>query len=322
MFQISLFIPIFLYSDAPYVGLYMGMNFRGEKEFCQRVKIASERLGWKTEEYNASKSNEPFDWILSFVPGQEGEARKKSYLMLFDPEHHYFNKSGHLSKSYYGFAGYLTTYENTQSLIRDLKGDSNRVYPRGWFATVQYVPYRQVEPKALFYFICHWGNRLKDQKYILLQNLLAEKPYARLYGSPNVGSRYGSAFQGTIPFDGESVIQKISDAGVCLVLHSDSHNKHKIPSGRIFEAASASAVIISDRNPFVVKTFKDTVLYVDEQLKGNELFRQIDNHMKWIQEHPEKALEMAKQAHEIFEKQFLLEEQLLGLYEFIESCRE
>ena len=103
------------------------------------------------------------------------------------------------------------------------------------------------------------------------------------------------------------------------MLHSESHHKYKIPSGRIFEAVAASAVVITDRNPFVMEHFGDSLLYIDQTLSGDEMFNQIDAHVMWIQNHPEEALEMAKRAHQIFEEKFLLEQQLLQFDEFHRS---
>ena len=54
-------------------------------------------------------------------------------------------------------------------------------------------------------------------------------------------------------------------------------------------------------------------LYVDHA--RDDLFEQIDAHMRWIKENPEEAKLKALKAHEIFLKKFTLEKQLSKLYE-------
>jgi hypothetical protein len=298
--------------DGRSICLIIREDFRGEQEFAERIKIACKNLNWKVTivNFSAFVDLDPhYDWILTLVPGKESISKENDYLILFDPVHHFFNM-GRLKKEYLDYAGYLTTYSNTDLLLKDVKYQ-NRVYHKRWYPSVQYRPYQTVNPTRLFYFIGHWGNRRDDIKYQKLQHELAKRDYTNLYGKPAFGITYGPAFKGPIEFDGESVINLISELGVSLILHSETHRNNKIPSGRIFEAAAASAVIISDLNPFIIEHFGDSVLYIDQDLSGEEMFEQIDAFMIWIQTHPEEALLMAQRAHQIFEENFLLESQLL-----------
>jgi hypothetical protein len=302
------------------IGLIVDKNFRGEYEFAERVKIACEKLQWEAyiSDVNFFKDTTAhYDWIFTLVHKKKCHLKSDNYLILFDPEHHFFNQDGRLKKSYLDYTGYLTIYENIDLLLKDKK----IVYDKKWYPTVQYQAYQKVTPTCLFYFIGHWGDRLLNDKYKILQHKLAEMSYAHLFGNPEVGDAYGKAFKGSLPYDGTSVIKKISEMGVCLVLHSKTHLKHEIPSGRIFEAAAASAVIISDLNPFVMKHFGDAVLYVNEELSGEEVFEQIDSHMRWIQKKPDEALKMAYRAHQIFEDCFTLEQQLLDFNDFRDAMK-
>ncbi len=119
---------------------------------------------------------------------------------------------------------------------------------------------------------------------------------------------------GPIPFDGSSVIDVLQQYGIVLILHSDIHNAEGIPSSRIFEAAAASTVIISDKNPFVEKHFKDSVFYIDTSLSMEEICCQILEHLENIYTNPKKAQMMAKIAHQIFSNNFEMSNQLLALY--------
>ncbi|PJD95007.1 MAG: hypothetical protein CK425_09690 [Parachlamydia sp.] len=325
-----LLLPLcFLYSQGgtyskPSICLIINEHFRGEREFAERMRIACERLSWKVAIYDPDsfkKADSHFDWIFTLVPDKEFSLKYDDYLILFDPVHHYFNQDGHLNEKYRGYTGYLTTYGNSELLLEDIKYKKKQFYPKRWYPTAHYRPYRKVTPTRLFYFIGHWGDRYYNHRYQTLQNELAQTNYANLFGNPSTGVSYGKAFKGDIKYDGESVINLISEMGVCLVFHSKTHIQHEIPSGRIFEAAAASAVIISDLNPFIIKHFGDAVFYVDQELSGEEMFKQIDTYMAWIQNHSEEALKMAQRAHQIFEEKFLLENQLLDFNNFRESLQ-
>jgi glycosyltransferase involved in cell wall biosynthesis len=115
-------------------------------------------------------------------------------------------------------------------------------------------------------------------------------------------------------YDGKSLINAIKEAGVSLVLHSQEHLDNEVISGRIFEAAAAGAVIISDRHGFVTREFKDAVLYIDidkdNKLPADEMFSQIYTHLIWVLEHPVEAEKLARKAHSIFSAKFTLEDQL------------
>ncbi len=319
----------FLYSqdqvcDKRSICIITKEGFRGECEFANRMKIACARLGWEIDVCDLSSfqdSNYDCDWIFTMVPKKKCSLIHDDYLILFDPIHHFFNRKGGLNKEYKSYLGFLTTYDNIDQIVGDLQHTKKQLYPKRWYPTVQYRPYRKVIPSRLFYIIANWGNRLSDEKYKILQSKLALTDYTSLYGISKLKDIYGEAFKGEISYDGESLIDLISEHGVCLILHSDTHIKYEIPSGRIFEAVAASAVVISDLNPFVIKNFGDSVLYIDQNLDGSSMFEQIDAHIHWIKNHSKQALIMAKKAHKILENNFLLEDQLLDFNNFRESIK-
>ena len=158
-----------------------------------------------------------------------------------------------------------------------------------------------------------WGNRLADEKYKKLYDLLGKTNRVKFYGHQENKDIIQKGYLGTIPFDGVSIFGVLQKHGIVLVIHSDLHNKASIPSGRIFEAAAASAVIISDENPFVKEHFKDSVYYIDTTLTSDQISAQIMNHVNTILKKPKKALKKAKAAHQIYIDKFLMTRQLLQL---------
>ena len=316
-----LFPQPYLYTQTrtPSICVVIRESYLGEHAFAKRIQKACENLNWRMHLHlmdSKSIKYKNYDWVLTLVPGVQPIFRNNSYLAIFDPEKIYFKADGHLKKSYLKYAGFLTTYTDTSMILEDLENETDRLYPKRWYPTVQYYPYREVVPDRLFYLLGHWGVRVYDSRYKKLQELLATKSYTNFFGSPIVGKSYPKSYRGVISFDGERLINTISQMGVCLVLHSKTHLKYSIPSGRIFEAVAASAVTISDLNEFVIEHFGDSVLYIDQTLSGEEMFKQVEAHMEWIRENPQEALEMAKKAHQIFEEHFLLENQLLDFDHF------
>ena len=101
--------------------------------------------------------------------------------------------------------------------------------------------------------------------------------------------------------------ERLNQYGIGLCVHSKYHVGAGIPSSRIFEIISSGAIAISDKNPFVLKYFGDNVLYFDQTLSEQEIYQQIDAHVRWVQLHPKEAEAMASKAHQILQKQFTTE---------------
>ena len=94
------------------------------------------------------------------------------------------------------------------------------------------------------------------------------------------------------------------------------------PSARIFEAAAASSIIISDELPFTKKHFGDSVLYVDTTRSAEEMFRTINAHMQWIFAHQGEAEAMARRSHQIFCEKFALEDLMRDILDLYESVTQ
>lgn len=312
---VFLFIAITSFLSAKSVGIVVDSRWMGEYSFALRLEQACKNLGWKSSILSYEKfssSSQRFSFVITLTPDLGSRPQislSPNYLVLFDPIHHYYDEPFKVKNIYSNFSAYLTTFAE-QSYLNI---QQNRVYPNPWYPTSHYRPYRKVSPKGLFYFIGAWGNRLSNPNYKILQKRLSEENYTHFFGNPDNGSQYGEAYKGSLPQEVNSISDTIHEIGICLVLHSNVHNANAIPSGRIFEAAAASAIIICDKNPFVEKTFKDSVLYIDQKKSGEDMFSQIDAHMQWIFSNLDKAQQMAKRSHQIFAENFLLEKQLLKL---------
>lgn len=173
----------------------------------------------------------------------------------------------------------------------------------------------------LFYCGINWERCSSDSgRHQGLFELLDKTSYMQIHG-PNkfLGVRPWRGFKsfcGELPFDGISSIKKINECGVALILSSEAHMISGSASSRLYEACAAGAIIISDRNPFVVKHFDGKALFIDTNgEEAQETFKQIDNWMKWIKLNPVEARNLAQEAQNYWRKEFTLEKQVTVLCE-------
>lgn len=298
------------------MGLITASKYVGDREVAWRIKISGERLGWSVivdEEEGRQLVGKELDLVICMIPNNSTpEIYCPQYLMVFHP-FNYLDKKKKFKPFYEKYDGYLLTIHDRETLEEGLRRKKKQFHHIPFNPSIYQTPYRELLPKELVVMLPVWGNRLHDPKFSTLYSLLSQSGFARFYGkrrNNNVAPQY---YRGAIPFDGVSVIDALQRHGITLVFHSDIHNQEGIPSGRIFEAAAASTVIICDQNPFVKKHFGDAVFYIDTTQPAESIFKQIQVHMQTIQQEPEKALAMAKQAHAIFVGKFTMESQLLQL---------
>lgn len=293
------------------IGIASASNYCGERELAWRIKIAGENLGWtvllEENEGRQLQNIEDLDWVICLLPENPfPNSRCPNYLTIFHPSN-YLNRERSLLPFYEQYDGYLLT-------IQAEKMRANKeLYSIPFYPSVHSIPYQEVALNNLVIIIPVWGNRLIDPKFRILYKLLSRTGLVRFYGVERNADIIDAGYMGKIPFDGVSVIKVLQQHGITLVIHSDLHNEEGIPTSRIFEAAAASTVIISDENPFVKQHFGDSVFYINTSLTVRELYEQVLEHLNTIYADPEKALKMAKTAHQIFIDQFEMSDQLLKL---------
>ena len=166
----------------------------------------------------------------------------------------------------------------------------------------------------IFYCGMNWDRLVYGlSRHAGLFKLLDETGYFRIYGPDKGfdGIRHWEgykSYQGSIPFDGFSLIKELNRCGVCLVISSDVHRRAGAVTNRAFEACAAGAVIISDDNPLMQKMFKDAALFIKYD-RNNPTWtcKQIIEKYEWILSNKEEALKLARRAQEIFRKHYSLD---------------
>ncbi|HUW27544.1 MAG TPA: hypothetical protein VMV97_02935 [Sulfuriferula sp.] len=171
----------------------------------------------------------------------------------------------------------------------------------------------------LFYAGINWeaisGGKSRHQEVL---KRLDKTGLLRIYGPTlfqgvRVWAGYDSYVR-EIPFDGISMIDEISKAGVALVLSSQAHKDSELMSNRLFESVAAGALVICDENPFAKKFFGDSLLYIDSRSPIEQIFTDITRHLDWAKTHPDLALAMIAKAQGVFSQKFTLIRNLSDLY--------
>lgn len=311
-------------------------NFLGDTEVMTRLVLAAKKIGWDTflyDEMGQKPVKNKGDMFGIYVPLKYNYAHlgdgfeEKSFVLdaplfaidwvvssktITDPKKCavFLERASNL-----GVEGILGTSNKTidGTVKKRCKGRHIK-FLMTWYPTVAATNYRP-NPVNLMYCGDKYFENIRSEldKYKVLWKALDKTGYFFVYGTKHAWENLTS-YQGRLPADGKSFVDAINQHGIYLVLHDKKHLKEGVPSGRIFEGAAASAVIISDKHPFVKREFKDSVLYIDET--RDDLFEQIESHMNWIKENPEKAKSKAVKAHSIFLEKFTLEEQLSRFYNY------
>jgi hypothetical protein len=176
----------------------------------------------------------------------------------------------------------------------------------------------------LFYAGINWeaisGGKSRHQEVL---KRLDKTGRLRIYGPSvfqgvKVWAGYDSYVR-EVPFDGVSMIDEISKAGVALVLSSQAHKESELMSNRLFESVAAGALVICDENQFAKKYFGDSLLYIDSRCPVEKILTDITRHLDWALANPGQALEMIAKAQGIFRQQFTLIRNLSDLYNGLEE---
>lgn len=342
------------YEDSEFSGHTIGIIVKktalGDKEAAERLKIAAEKIGWRAYIF---KYKEPLGdykitaWLTKAMLSMINYVLKPKFIITSVASYHpiiapdirkyliiYTDPSDHLDyikrnpraasryKSIVEYDGYLDISERHEWFEKFIASNysvndaQNNKYIATWYPSSYATKYTHLDYNSIFYCGDNWDKLRSSAKYKAVLKNLEVHGLLKIYGPSKKWEGYPLAYQSLIPGDGVSLINEIQKSGIYLVLHSEHHNKQGIPSARIFEGAAASAVMISDENPFVKKHFGDCVYYVDTKKSSEKITSQILNIYQDIRSHPKTASQKAVCAHNIFLSKFTLEQQLKQIPNF------
>jgi glycosyltransferase involved in cell wall biosynthesis len=322
--------------------LWVGL---GEYESAKRIELTCEKLGWvakstycldEIDEFHRYVIDTPVsaddiqeiadefqpDLILSLAKERVFYSKVPNYLVLSGSTLDHFDTKFVENENLLDFDGFLSSGLNIKMLKNYVEQSGKTFHGIPWYLSCRATKYQPIRAHKLFCCGFQWDSKRNGKAFQKAFSLLDKKSYLVVYGPSDRWWFAPNSIRGMLPFDGKSICKAIKKAGIALVLHAPVHMSLGAPTARIFEAASSGSVIISDKNPFIVREFGNSVLYIDENISGFMLFQQINNHVKWIQSNPKKAENMARKAHEIFLKKFTLETQLKNLIRMHETIMQ
>ena len=305
-----------------------------EDECIARLKIAAQALGIECVEVHAdggllsaptvrvSKANVDFVIHLHYDTPKRYDAF--SFVALWNPLN-FYHEWGYARTS-----RNLITHDDFISCSSDAADDHVARMVR---TTSTHLPARfhlyhstadvmhppSLGDSKLFYAGINWeaisGGKSRHQEVL---KRLDKTGLLRIYG-PTIfqGVRVWAGYDSyvrEVPFDGISMIDEISKAGVALVLSSQAHKDSELMSNRLFESVSAGALVICDENSFAKKFFGDSLLYIDSRSPVEQIHADITGHLEWVRVHPDQALAMIAKAQDVFRQKFTLIRNLSDLY--------
>lgn len=225
--------------------------------------------------------------------------------------------------SYYD--GFIV-YGDNEGLFNNLSSEISRsgipisnTYLLDYYPSIFATKYYKSNKNKLFYCGSNWDTKRGSGHYKKIFQLLELNNYFTVYGLKSSWEFMKNSYKGMIDFDPLKLIEKMQETGIALLLHSDYHLKSGVPSMRIFEAAAASNVIISDKHPFIMREFGECVFFIDPLQDPDKVVKDIDHIVNLVSSNSELANKRAKCAHDIFLKKFTLEYQLERVLKMHES---
>ncbi len=295
---------------------YPGLSATAELEYIKRFVLVSERLGVKTTIVDTSDDIIAAcpSFVIASHPDTPKLTRFTTLGSMWSPPQ-YFQNDPRILRSVCSYDGYLVGPDVTLKAVCQSVGRfcsakpiaDFRVYPSSPSGIAQ-----AEEFSSLLYLGTNWdGSRHAG----LLAKLAAERLVA-LYGPPAAWRHLPEIYCGPLPFDGASVIRACAKHGVVLCLHLDDHRELDTPGMRIFEAASAGCVILSDDIPFVRRMFGDAVFVIPSELDDDDKLAFIRDRLEFVKNHQMVAREMGGTVKEIFDRELSLDVVIPKIVEF------
>lgn len=271
-----------------------------ENEFVRRLQLCAERLSIEVYvvDCSADVAATAVDFLLSLHEVSPKLTPTLTIGALWNPPSGI--RRDPIRCNFVGsFDGYLSASRSVTGFITEqiarFSGVSKPIADFRFFPTSPSGIAQATSYGSLAYLGVHWdGARHGD-----FLDQLTRDGLLTVYGPQSAWRHAGSAYRGGIPFDGTSVIRRLAEHGIVLCLHRDPHVAEDTPSMRLFEAASAGCLILSDAIPFAAETFGDTIFVLPDGEGRTDFVRE---KLAWARANPGRARDMAQASKAIFEQ--------------------
>lgn len=250
-----------------------------------------------------------------------------TYIMQSIPSGHYESLSDYDKNRALKVSGYLVQTMKVPKEMTDFYNNNGYKTPNilsGFFHSKPKNQYKKLDSKKLdlAYVSANWEYMVDPSniRFGSLINYLIDQDvdFLNLYGQEK-GWKWVSNFdkyvRGEISFDDDVLLNIYRSCGVGLAINGNSFYNSGAITARLLEVVASGAVCISDDNEVIREIFGDTILYVTIRDEV-EMAKQIIDHMSWINNNKDEAIEKAKKAHEIFYTKLSMEHMLEKIIDF------
>jgi hypothetical protein len=310
-----------------------------EDECIARLKIAASALGVECVEVHADgtfltdpsvrASKETVDFVIHLHFDTPKAYDAFSFVALWNPLKFYHEWGYHrCSRNLTTHDDFLSCSSNAADdhVRRMIRHGSSHLPPHFnlYHSTANIAHAPSLGDGKLAYAGINWdalkGGKSRHQEVL---RLLDGTGLLRIYGphifmDVKVWAGYESYVR-EVPFDGVSMVDEISKAGISLVLSSQAHKEAELMSNRLFESIAAGALIICDENPFAKRFFGNSLLYIDSRSSPAQIVDDIKNHLNWAHDNVDEALAKIEKSQEIFREKFSLTRNLSQIYQNLEA---
>lgn len=306
------------------VNAFPFMPGTAEVEYIRRFKLAAERLGHKA--YEVVTSDDIHDCAPDFVIATHEFTPKLTPHFtvgaLWSPPSFYATDPLRV-RSILSHDAYLVGSTHVSRFLDDLEFSTGIAKPRSDFtflptaAATDFLDRKPGLPYELVYVGVHWDG----SRHGRLLDLLSAGGDISFYGPAPNWQGHPNTYRGEVPYDGVSMQRVLAQHGIVLCLHKDDHRAADTPSMRLFEAAAAGCLIITDEIPFAARTLGDSVFRLDLRRDPAENATAIRDIVAWANANPDRAGAMARQSHAILRRDFSLEASIERCCAFVETAK-
>jgi phosphoglycerol transferase len=295
-----------------------------EVEYITRFVKAAQRLGHRA--YEVITSDDIHECQPDFViVTHEFTPKLTPYFTvgtLWSPPE-FFSQDPRRIRSIQSYDAYLVGAPSVGHFLDDLEFSTGIKKPRSDFYFLPTALSSEFRPRALgdrfdlVYLGVHWDGLRHNG----LLSALSKSGELNLYGPPEGWVGYPESYRGEVAFDGVAVTETLARHGIALCIHKQEHHRANTPSMRLFEAAAAGCLIISDDMRFARETLGDSAFYLDLSAGAASNAEEVLRIVQWANENPQLANLMAQRSHTILKEQYCIETQLAKCCAFVETAK-
>jgi hypothetical protein len=290
--------------DIALINSWPNLVHSSEIGFIERFKRAAEKLGHRVFPVVTSDDIEACnpDFAIALDEISPKLTAVPTFGAMWTPPLLY-HREARRSRSILSYDGYLVGSEAIRSYLKDLEFSLGVEKPKSEFLFLPTTSFEGFPARGG----TRWelGYEVPDGDDRPERDLVAALEAAGLIDRSSVGSDGG-----------------LRRRGIALCLHTDEQRDADMPSGRLFEAAAAGAVIVTDELPFARRVLGEAALYIDTKAGSADAVEQVRRHLLWLNEDSARGERLAAAAHEVLQGNFDLETMVAQCCEFARTAIE